>query len=179
METEVSNHIHQKNKLEDTPWRPEHLACFIRGNHKALVFVYLPVTVGTPSWCYIKPIPALPDTVLWEISIQFKMSTRQLVHHIFFTSVRPSWNDEVIKWEHFPRYWPFVRGIHRSPVNSTHKGQWRRALMFSLICVWINGWVNNPEAGDLRRHRAHCVVIVMETVILRTQFVSNIPFSVI
>ena len=33
--------------------------------------------------------------------------------------------------------------------------------MFSLICVWINGWVNNREAGDLRRHRAHYDVIVM------------------
>ena len=48
-------------------------------------------------------------------------------------------HDDVIKWKHFPRYWPFVRGIHRSPVNSPHKGQWRRALMFSLICVWIIG----------------------------------------
>ena len=37
---------------------------------------------------------------------------------------------------------------HRPPVNSPHKGQWRGALMFSLICVWINGWVNNREAGD-------------------------------
>ena len=36
-----------------------------------------------------------------------------------------------------------------------------RALVFSLICVWINGWVNNREAGDLRRHRAHYDVIVM------------------
>ena len=44
-------------------------------------------------------------------------------------------HDDVIKWKHFPRYWPFVRGIHRSPVNSPHKGQWRGALMFSLICV--------------------------------------------
>ena len=58
-------------------------------------------------------------------------------------------------------YWPFVRGIHRSPVNSPHKGQWRGALMFSLICVWINGWVNNRGAGDLRRYRAHYDVIVM------------------
>ena len=69
--------------------------------------------------------------------------------------------DDVIKWKHFPRYWPFVRGIHRSPVNSTHKGQWREALMFSLICVWINGWENNREAGDLRRYRSHDDVIVM------------------
>ena len=33
--------------------------------------------------------------------------------------------------------------------------------MFSLICVWINGWVNNREAGDLRRHRGHFDVNVM------------------
>ena len=55
----------------------------------------------------------------------------------------------------------YVRGIHRSPVNSSHKGQWRGALMFSLICAWINDWVNNRETGDLRRHRAHHDVTVM------------------
>ena len=44
-------------------------------------------------------------------------------------------HDDVIKWNHFPRYWPFVRGIHRPPVNSPHKGQWRGALMFFVICV--------------------------------------------
>ena len=54
-----------------------------------------------------------------------------------------------------------MRGIHRSPVNSPHKGQWGGALMFSLICVWINGWVNNREAGDLRRDYAHYDVTVM------------------
>ena len=70
-------------------------------------------------------------------------------------------HDDVIKWKHFPRYWPFARGIHRSPVNSPHKDQWRGALMFSLICVWINGWVNNSEAGDLRRYQAHYDVSVM------------------
>ena len=70
-------------------------------------------------------------------------------------------HDDVIKWKYFPRYWPFVRGIHRSPVNSPHKGPWRGALMFSLICAWIICWVNNREAGDLRRHCTHYVVIVM------------------
>ena len=70
-------------------------------------------------------------------------------------------HDDVIKWKHFPRNWPFVRRIHRSPVNSPHKGQWRGALMFSLIFAWINGWVNNSEAGDLRRYRGHYDVSVM------------------
>ena len=49
-------------------------------------------------------------------------------------------HDDVNKWKHFPRYWPFVRGIHRSPVNSPHKGRWRGALVFSLICAWMDGW---------------------------------------
>ena len=73
-------------------------------------------------------------------------------------------HDDVIKWKHFPRYWPFVRGIYRFPVNSTHKDRWRGALMFSLICVWINGWVNSREAGDLRRYRVHYDVTVMKSV---------------
>ena len=76
----------------------------------------------------------------------------------------PDIHDDFIKWKLFPRYWPFVRGIHRSPVNCPHKGQSRGALMFSLICVWINGWVNNHEAGDLRRYRGHYDVIVMQAV---------------
>ena len=70
-------------------------------------------------------------------------------------------HDDVIKWKHFPRYWPFVQGIHRSPVNSPHKGQWRWALMFSFIRARINGWVNNHKAGNLRRYRGHYDVTVM------------------
>ena len=56
------------------------------------------------------------------------------------------YHDDGIKWKHFLCYWPFVWGIHRSPVNSPHKGQWRGTLMFSLICAWTKGWVNNREA---------------------------------
>ena len=70
-------------------------------------------------------------------------------------------HDDVIKWKYFPRYRPFVRRIHRSPVNSPHKGQWRGALMFSLIYTWIKGWVNKLGAGDLRRQRVHYDVSVM------------------
>ena len=70
-------------------------------------------------------------------------------------------HDDVIKWQHFPRYWLFVRGIHRFPVNSPPKGQWHWALMFSLICARINGWANNGEAGDLKRYRALHDVILM------------------
>ena len=78
----------------------------------------------------------------------FILFRQTLVNHVF--------HDDVIKWEHFPRYWRY-----RPPMNSPLKGQWRVALMFSLICTWITGWVNNREAGDLRRHRAHYDVTVM------------------
>ena len=58
----------------------------------------------------------------------------------------------------FLRYWP--------PMNSPHKGQWRGALMFSLICAWIDDWVNNREAGDLTRHRSHCDVNVLKIILV-------------
>ena len=54
-------------------------------------------------------------------------------HRCSFTA-----HDDVIKWKHFACYWPFVRGIHRSPANSPHKGHWREALMFSLIFARTN-----------------------------------------
>ena len=88
-------------------------------------------------------------------------SLRSISINIINIAAFSYWHDDVIKWKHFPRYWPLVWGIHRSPVNSPYKGQWRGALMFSLICVWINGWVNDRKAGDFRRYRAHYDVIVM------------------
>ena len=68
-------------------------------------------------------------------------------------------HDDVIKCKHF-RVIPCAENL---PVTGEfpHKGQWRGALVFSLICAWINGWVNNHETGDLRCHRGHCDVTVM------------------
>ena len=77
------------------------------------------------------------------------------------SSMETNIDDDVIKWKNFPRYWPFVLGIYRPSMNSPHEGQWRGALMFSMICTSMNGWVNNREAGGLRRHRAHYAVTVM------------------
>ena len=105
----------------------------------------------------------------WVLGIYLVIIARLLsLSPWLWYSQNNSRHDDVIKWKHFPRYWPFARGFHRSPMNSPHKGQSRGALMFSLICARINGWVNNREAGDLRRHRAHYEVIVM--VGLRTTF---------
>ena len=87
--------------------------------------------------------------VISRVNVIVHVNVHANVHVIVIAHAIAPVHDDVIKWKHFPRNWPFVRGIHRSPVYSPHKGQWRRALMFSLICVWINDWVNNREAGDI------------------------------
>ena len=87
--------------------------------------------------------------MLWSIAY--------IYHHLY--SVR--YHDDVIKWNHFLCHWPFVRRIHRSPVKSPHKGQWRGALVFSVILAWTNGWINTRYAGDLRHHHVQYDVTVM------------------
>ena len=99
------------------------------------------------------------DPLVFIVDIVY-LNTQDINPHVSFeiyafeitaASPRGQW------WRHqmetFPRYWPSVRGIHQSPVNPPLKGQWRGALMFSLISAWTNGWVSNRDA--LRRHRAH------------------------
>ena len=83
---------------------------------------------------------------------------------VFWPNATFSYNhDDVIKWWHVLRYWTFVRGTHRSPVNSPHKGQWRGALVFSLI--------NNRDAGDLRCNYANYNVTVIYF-LLRTDYLN-------
>ena len=116
------------------------------------------------STCRLQICPTLWVVLMKIISLLIITTVcvyiKQMIQGRLITNQRDALHDDVIKWKHFPRYWPFVRGIHRSPVKSPHKGHWRGALLFSLICAWRNGWVNKWEAGDLRRHRAllwcHC-----------------------
>ena len=90
---------------------------------------------------------------IWEVYIQYLLLHMHVIVH-----------DDVIKWKHIPRYWPFMRGIHRSPVNSPHKGQWRGALMFSLISAWLNGlskqsrvwWFETPSRPLWRHFNVYC-----------------------
>ena len=81
--------------------------------------------------------------------IYWRYSEIKLYYHVSHVHMN---HDDVIKWKHFLRYWPFSRGIHRSLTRISD-------AFFDL--AWINGWVNNSEAGDLRRHRDHYDVIVM------------------
>ena len=94
-----------------------------------------------------------------ETNMAFHISLRWLQQKDDIWLVLLSW------WRHqmetFPALLVISAGNSPVPVTSPHKGQWRGALMFSLICIWINVWVNNREAGDLRRYRVHYDVIVM------------------
>ena len=79
----------------------------------------------------------------------------------YFLTVATKYSEQNVPWRHqmetFSALLAICAGNSPVPGNSPHKSQWRGALMFSLICVWIN----NREAGDLRRYRAHYDVTVI------------------
>ena len=120
-----------------------------------------PISVVKPCWCIHLTRYVTKDLVQGLFNALDELSEWVLWYRSF--------HYDVIKW----RYWPFVWGIHRSPVNSPHKRQWRGALMSSLICAWINGWVNNRKGGDLRRHRAHYDITVMQSLSCGLQCIWN------
>ena len=94
--------------------------------------------------------PSILQNPLWQHARNTKLSHWQL---------EKSW------WRHQMETFSALLGIcagnSPNPVNSPRRGKWRGAFMFSLICAWIDDWVNNREAGDLRRHRGHYDVNVM------------------
>ena len=113
------------------------------------MFVFLMVYHRLPhSWVSPRNPLQLPNPLLWTYMLWSR--------HCFWWCLR---HEDAIEWKHFPRYWPFVRGIHLSPVYSPHKGQCRGALMFFLICA-INkrfikhswSWWFETPSRPLKRH---------------------------
>ena len=90
---------------------------------------------------YLVSYLADPHPIIWNITCNLKGFP-------VFKSKKSCIHDDVIKWKHFPCYWPFVRVIHRSSVDSPHKVLWRGALMFYLMYAWTNGLVNNRDARE-------------------------------
>ena len=127
-----------------------------------------PAFVQVMTWCRTgaKPLPEPMKTQFTEAHVHHPVSMDKQLHKWLSQSMMTSLNGNIfcMQWKHFPHYWPFVQGIHWLLVNSPHKGQWRGALMFSSICAWIIGWVNNREAGDLGCHHAHYDVTVMSNI---------------
>ena len=118
------------------------------------------ICITRPRWVKISPLSDIVQRALrvWRYA---PVGYNKLYGFLSWLSLKTmaSW------WRHqmeaFSALLALCAGNHRSPVNSPHKGQWRGALIFSLICAWINAWVNNREAGDYRRHRAPYDVIVI------------------
>ena len=67
-------------------------------------------------------VQATAKAITSKFIINWNLIWPWLISHLL------NFHDDVIKWNHFPRYWPFLRGFHRSPVNSPHKGQGRGGL---------------------------------------------------
>ena len=116
-----------------------------------MVMIEMSGDFETREGLYIKPLCKNPGN-LWPANLSqtcahaVKVAAaagRQTSHSWFLHHETSANQDDVIKWKRLPSYRPFVWGIHQSPVNSLKKGRWRGASMFSLICAWTNGWVNN------------------------------------
>ena len=131
------------------------------------LLIYITYTTLNSRWLCQAIIKAIADVsleIFQQNNLYLKMPLKNIpssIRNVAVVIAEETIHDDVIKWKHFPHYWPFVRGIQWSPVNFPHKGQSRGVLMFSLICARLIGWVNNRGAGNLRRHRAHYDVIVM------------------
>ena len=153
------NWLVETSKRKKTVIKPPAPGLFPAGVRGSKNHVHGKLTDRMPARPYLYISPHLPGHLrLCSLSVLIHTHKLTMVHMPCHEI-----QDDVIKWNHFPHYWPFVRGIQRLTVNSPHKGQWRGALMFSLICAWMNGWVNNREAGDLRCHRDHYDVIVTKS----------------
>ena len=104
-----------------------------------------------------QPLIALNGKAKWKECINSHYVDSKFIKEMFHSMREP------YQIEAFSALLAICAGIHRSLVNSPPKAQWRGALIFSLICAWMNGCVNNREAGDLRRYRPYYDVIVMES----------------
>ena len=120
-------------------------------------------------WAIIYPLSAISASLFFRLNISraliklsihkwnlscptFQSALCRLMTQHLCARVNYSKNDDVTKWKHFSRYWPFVRGIHRLPVNSPHRDQWldkrlskqsrRRLFEAPSRSFWrhCNGW---------------------------------------
>ena len=99
--------------------------------HRYKVVVVMPCILPFP--CALSTVTGWVFLRLWSENIMCTHMARNDAE----TSRVSLYHDDVIKWEHFPCYWTFVKGT------------------FSLICAWTNAWANNRGPGDLGYHRAY------------------------
>ena len=144
---------------------------FVRGiNQLPVDFIHKgPVIQSVEAFFCFEPMleQIFELSVIWSTTMLMGSHCNAMEHY------------DVIKWNYFPHYWPFVWGIHRSAVNSPHKGQWRGALMFSLICALnkrlskqSSGWWFETPLRSLWRHcNGHSYPLCLFSVHLPINFV--------
>ena len=143
--------------------------CFTIHSQKAVCSLFIDQLCVQCHWLWQHHQLKLIHGLLW--------CCIQWCHSSVDNSPSPWWHHQI---DTFSALLAICAGNSQSLVNSLHKGQWCGALMFSLIYVWINGWVNNGEAGDLRCHRAHYSVLpkVFWAPVLRTSGSWNLPIRI-
>ena len=131
------------------------------GPAPGIIDLKIPVYRSAKSRSHVAPVNRLAYEYYQQVIAIIKHTVRVLLWCVMDYVLTN--HDDVIKWKHFPRCWPFVREFtgHRwIPLTKASDAElW---CFHSLICVWMNNRVNNREAGDLRRHRAHYDVTVMD-----------------
>ena len=132
-------------------------SAFVTHEITSLIARFVGPTWGPPGADRTQVVPMLAP---WTLLSGLMLGMCSLIKPVATEKIR----EDVIKWKHFPCYWPFVRRIHWSLVGSPHRGQWHRALMYSMICAWTNGWANKQDTTDLRCQYAHYEVTVMDVI---------------
>ena len=107
------------------------------------------------------------SALMWSldnsVSLPLENTLKQSLHRLVKEPVTRK-HDDVIKWKHFPRHWPFVRGIHRSPVNSPPKGQWRGVFLDRRLNKRLSkqswGWWFETPSRPLWRHTNENVHVI-------------------
>ena len=158
-----------------------------RKRWKSVDSTHIFIQFASDHQCCTDDISVVPQDIsvkathrVWgfRVPLRSRHFLSQKLRH-FQKNIRSCVESECSWWRHqmepFSALLALCAGNSPVLVNSPHKGQWRGALMFSLICARINGWVNNGEAGDLRRQRAHYDVIVM--CCPRTVNIPNVIFT--
>ena len=112
---------------------------------------------------------AIRTTLTWLV-----MGTSIISSIVICTGLRPSVRDFVstyrcmgiclISWRRLemktvPHYWPFLKGIHRSPVESLHNRPLMRTLIF--LAASLSCWADSRVAGGLR-HNDACMTLLYD-----------------
>ena len=120
---------------------------FVSGIHRWSVNSSHKGSVTQKMFPFDDVIMSMYDSIALVVHEEFHLPTLSRYREIISTcskifpwsaELKSCWKNifRIIYRKICPTHWPFVRGIHQSPVNFPHKGRWRGALIFSLICTW-------------------------------------------